>query len=299
MRPDHTWLAVRRQLTAMDCGGYEIGIRDAGGRMLRRTWSVPEVLKAVPWLKQQNASGADIYAQPAGEQNPGLVLVDDLTLGGLDRMKANSLAPAAVIETSPQNYQAWVRLSEQPLTREIATAAAQLLAKRYGGDPNSAGWRHFGRLAGFTNRKPHHKGENGYSPFVKLHVANREQAPAGVAFLQELTAKQEIAMRRSITPHKARHSGCAARVFADTITAITARYGANTDYSKADIMVCRDLARQGFSVDEIVEAILQCSPNLDTRKAGHQQDYAERTARAAFQAASAALSPTAPAGGAV
>ena len=106
--PDRTYLAVRRQLEAMRCDSYEIGIRDQAGRMMQRTWSRADVLKAVPWLKRENAKGADIYVRPAtGDgQNAGLVLLDDLTLGAIDRMKAEGYKPAAVIETSPNNFQA-------------------------------------------------------------------------------------------------------------------------------------------------------------------------------------------------
>src|SRR5260363_117165 len=80
------------------------------GRMLTRTWSKAKALKSVPWLKREKAKGADIYVRPAGEENQGLVLVDDLTKGQIDRMKSEGYAPVAVVETSPLNHQAWVRL---------------------------------------------------------------------------------------------------------------------------------------------------------------------------------------------
>jgi hypothetical protein len=170
MKPDRTYLAVRRQLEAMGGGQWEIGIRDRDGRMMTRSWTTPETLKAVPWLKRQNALGADIYVRPASPdgRNTGLVLLDDIDRGTVERMKADGMEPAAVIETSPTNHQAWVRVSELPLQPEEATIASKYLAKTYGGDPNSADWRHFGRLAGFTNRKPEHAGEIGF-PWVLAH----------------------------------------------------------------------------------------------------------------------------------
>jgi len=57
-----------------------------------------------------------------------------------------------VIETSPSNFQAWL-CHGQILPKQVSTIAARLLASRFGGDPASADWRHYGRLAGFTNRK--------------------------------------------------------------------------------------------------------------------------------------------------
>ena len=83
--------------------------------MLMRTWSKAETLQAMPWLKRENAKGADVYVRPAGETNAGLVLVDDLNRGQLARMKAAGLTTASVTETSPDNFQAWVRVHEKRL----------------------------------------------------------------------------------------------------------------------------------------------------------------------------------------
>jgi len=78
--------------------------------MMNRLLNREEVL--VGFLKQMNTNGADIYIRPA-ESLAG-VLVDDLDWE-LDRMDAEGCNPAAVTETSPQNYQAWVRLSHDHL----------------------------------------------------------------------------------------------------------------------------------------------------------------------------------------
>ena len=110
MKPDRSYLAARRQLDAMGVDSFEVGIRDQAGRMLTRTWSKAETLQAMPWLKRENAKGADVYVRPAGEANAGLVLVDDLNRGQLARMQAAGMTPASVTETSPDNFQAWVRV---------------------------------------------------------------------------------------------------------------------------------------------------------------------------------------------
>jgi len=46
------------------------------------------------------------------------------------------------------------RENEERGLRTAEMKAARDLAERYGGDPRAAAWRHYGRLAGFTNRKP-------------------------------------------------------------------------------------------------------------------------------------------------
>ena len=52
------------------------------------------------------------------------------------------------------------------------------------------------------------------------------------------------------------------------------------DLSKADYMIGVDMARKGFSADQIGGAIEQASPELPTRKAGHEADYVARTVKA-------------------
>jgi len=139
--------AVERQLRAMGAEVYEVGLRDqATDRMLPRTYSVDPALTAVGWLRERNGAGDNILVRPATDparpHNVGLVLVDDLTPERARQLYRDGLTPAAVTETSRDNYQAWVRLTRDPLAPEVATAAARDLAARYGGDPASADWRH-------------------------------------------------------------------------------------------------------------------------------------------------------------
>src|SRR6218665_3018637 len=54
------------------------------------------------------------------------------------------------------------------------------------------------------------------------------------------------------------------------------------DVSKADYMIGVGMARKGFSPDQIGGAIEQASPELPTRKAGHEADYVARMVKAVF-----------------
>src|SRR5207253_2647217 len=124
------------------------------------------VLRSVPWLCYQNRGGRNIYIRPKGEHN--LSLVDDLKVRDIDTMKRSGFVPALVIETSPGNFQAWLK-HDKPLPRELGTAAARELARRFCGDLGAADWRHFGRATGLTNRKEKYRNpETGLYPFVLL-----------------------------------------------------------------------------------------------------------------------------------
>ena len=93
-------------------------------------------------------------------------------ISGVDaiaRMTDDGFQPVLVLETSPGNFQTWLNHGRILSDHTFSTQAAKELARRFGGDPSSADWRHFGRLAGFTNQKPKRRLRNGLAPFVRLH----------------------------------------------------------------------------------------------------------------------------------
>lgn len=294
MKPDRSYLAVRRQLDAMGVETFDVGVRGKDGRMMTRTWEKAKVLESLAWLKRENAKGADIYVRPAGDDSSGLVLVDDLTRQALDKMKAAGYAPAAVVETSPTNFQAWVRVHQRRLEPKLATSAAVLLAKEYGGDPNSADWRHYGRLAGFTNRKPEHVDDRGRSPYVLSHESPgklAEMAPELLKTAQErvfraeatLESKKRLEALEGFKPLGHGWMSDPSHEYKRQAQKLLERYGSRTDYSKLDWMIATDMAKSGrFSAEGIAQAIEQHSPEVSTRKAGHVHDYARRTAEKAW-----------------
>jgi RepB DNA-primase from phage plasmid len=282
---ERTARAVATQVSGMGCTSYEIGVLDAGqGQMLLRPWTVAELEHGLPWLKRANAQGHDIYIRPEG--SAGLILLDDLDAAAIGHLKHDGLAPAVVVETSPRNYQAWLRVSLEPIAPDQATMVARILAERYGGDLASADWRHFGRLAGFTNRKPKRRQRGGTPPFVLVREAPGVAAERGAQLLieaavrvQAIAAAQEAVRRiQPVTsaPGGLRSPGAAYALSAEWMLA---RYP-KTDLSRLDWMVCRDLASGSLAVDEqyLQRALREGSPHLAERKVGHVDDYVARTA---------------------
>ena len=63
------------------------------------------------------------------------------------------------------------------------------------------------------------------------------------------------------------------------------RYGKEADFSRLDWMIATDMAKSGrFTAQDIEKGILECSPHVESRKAGHVEDYARRTAEKAWAA---------------
>jgi hypothetical protein len=285
---DRTYLAVRRQLQGMNCQEYEIGIRDAtSGKMMSRQWSPEEVLKSVLFLKGMNSKGNDIYIRPL--KSEGLLLVDDLGIGTLNQMDEDGLNPAAIIQTSPMNYQAWVRITTEELPAEIATTAAKILAEKYQADKNSADWRHYGRLAGFTNLKPIYN-----RPYVLAERCNGKLAPQREQLLEQARKTLQDAKNTQLATTLAAPSVNPIRkpsteqidpiqYATQQYQKLAQKYHQNFDISKADYLVACDLIKLGMKDTDIQATMNQTSPNLDKRKTGHIEDYLTRTIAAAHR----------------
>lgn len=286
LKNDRTLQAIGRQLKAMGCERFDIGVRDATtGQMMNREWSAAEVLQNTPWLKRMNAQGNDVYIRPAEQERHGLVLVDDLSEFDLDDMKAEGREPALVVETSPKNYQAWVKVADAA-GGELRGQIARTLASEYDADPASADSRHYGRLAGFTNRKDKHTTRAGYQPWVLLRESKGKTATAGPALVQQAGQQIEQAQRQQEKARRlaslelperqlSRHRRTALDEYRSEMAGLVKRFG--DDLSKCDFIAAQKLASRGRSAEEIGKAMAEASPALAERKPGHEADYIERT----------------------
>jgi hypothetical protein len=96
-----------------------------------------------------------------------------------------------VVETSPGNFQAWLK-HHRTYETAVATFIAQELARRYQADPSAADWRSFGRLPGFTNCKPKYRQANGLFPFVLLRSCSERPFTQAEAFGFEATSRYQL-----------------------------------------------------------------------------------------------------------
>jgi hypothetical protein len=193
-KQDKTVEAVQAQIGAMASEVFEVGLfkpdaPDGEPLMLPRVWDRDSLLRSIGWLRHENREGRNIYIRPKGEHD--LSLVDDLKAPAIAAMTRTGFTPAIVAETSPGNFQAWLKHPEQ-LSKEMGTAAARVLTEKFGGDRGAADWRHYGRLAGFTNRKEKYRDqETGLYPFVKLVCATGCVYPEAQRFLSRVRADIE------------------------------------------------------------------------------------------------------------
>ncbi len=264
---------------------FEVGLfkPDAGPTesiMIPRVWDAETVVKSVPWLRHQNCEGRNIYIRPKGEHD--LSMVDDLALHAVSAMKEAGFTPALVVETSPGNYQAWLKHANR-LNKEVSTAAARALAEKFGGDRGAADWRHFGRLAGFTNRKAKYLDvSTGLYPFARLIEYGGRIYPEADRFLTGL--KNEIEGQqadRKRFRNEVAHLALVRSKDLKTVDAFRAdaRYGG--DGTRIDLAYAVYAFSHGATAAEI-EAAIRSRDLSHKGNERRQNDYVERTIKKAL-----------------
>jgi hypothetical protein len=270
---------VRHQLAAMGSDRFDLGALSANNRMtLSENCGAALIPSAIKWLRHENAQGTHIFIRPHGPHS--LSLIDDLSAETIATMKCEGFAPALLVETSARNFQVWLKHG-RILDRETSTCVAKELANRYGGDPSSADWRHFGRLAGFTNQKLKRRLPNGLPPFVKLRECSGDIYRAAPDFLEEIAElvqqlKQRAEAQSSHTTGSMNASVKSLIEFHDD-----PRYGG--DLHRADMAWALYAASRGTSEQRIRDEILHGRDLSKKGRSARQLAYVERTTAKAFE----------------
>jgi hypothetical protein len=308
LRFNVTMQAVGRQLAAMPHDLYLVRLIHCQTRRAfpgERLWTAAQLTypATVRFLRARNREGCDVYIQPyAPGSNPGYILVDldhnDPAI--FETMRRNGHEPCVVLQTSPGNLQAWVQVSTVPIPPAIASLVGKLLAHAYGGDLASTDWRHLGRLAGFTNKKPHRRDGRGYSPWVKVLHARAGLASQGAVLRQQA----ELCLARSgdmtLAPRVVPPDASAGAVETDRLTGKPATgasriYGAwlhrlrilerfpQPDWSIADKWIAKELLCRGTPAPQVADILRDGSPGFP-RRHSRPDNYLHRTlARAAYE----------------
>ena len=282
-RPDPAARELARQIHALPAARYEFAVFD--GRWVRRVWRAKQALRAAGWLAHRNGRGGHVYVRPA---TAACVLVDGLTADALGAIRADGLAPAAVVEAAPGAYQAWFRLGRE-LEPRLAACAAQVLAARYRADPAAAGARP-GRAAGFRNRSAGLADPDGRYPVVRLDEARGRVTPkadelvaAAVDRIAARETQRAAARRAGKAGGNGAPAGRAEAVAAKRLARMAERHGAGIDWSRAFAATAAAMARAGFGREHVAAALAAC-PEVRARKGERADDYAARTAAWAFGA---------------
>jgi hypothetical protein len=249
------------------------------------------IKKLIKLLKFENLNGKDIYIGQTNDIDRALILVDDLSEDKIEQMRYRGVSPACVVETSPKNFQAWVSLGTEPMPKSQRKTVAALFAKEFGGDLGSADANHYGRLAGFTNRKPQYLRDGKY-PYVLCSYYFGQHAEKSIkirewARINDVTKLKNIkndiyGNYNSKIQLDFEYNNIFTKYFNQWYNKIKLR-NEKIDLSKGDFAVTCRMLKEGYSIDFIRMSIEIYSPNLMERKKNHLFDYCERTIQAAIK----------------
>lgn len=232
--------------------------------------------------------GENLYYTPLSASKHHL-LVDDMNREKLERLVRDGFRPAAVLESSPGNYQAILTVPKlgSSFDREIGNKLSLVLNREYG-DPNLSGAIHPHRAPGLENRKPKHQREDGSFPEVRLLRAEARECERALRMSRELLAERGAAAKRLAVP-VAPARPCLPGAGVDAAYQIhyqdiAARFG-HADVSRIDAMIALRLRATGHDREAIVDTVERSAPTIrppEKRESHLWRDYAERTVQYAF-----------------
>lgn len=251
-----------------------------------RGFTPDELVAKMSEILALRSRGENIYYTPLSEDRHH-ILIDDMTADSLVQLQKDGYKPAAIIESSPGNFQCILTIPKfhSRFDREIANRLSLILNKRYG-DPKLSGAIHPHRAPGFENRKAKHQRPDGSFPVSQLRYAVKQDCQKTIIearkIEQELNrqrqAKSQIAPAYNPAPQMGAQSAYFAH-FENIRAHLTIE-----DFSRVDAMIALRMRANGHSEGEVIEAIRDCAPAIREGSAKRRdwEKYAERTAAYAF-----------------
>jgi len=202
--------AMTQQLDALAAPGYRVTVmtnRDGKriGHNLGKAQDGSEtlfdragMLNLIPRLIAENARGGNVFITPI---DPAVhhVLADDLSIDSLAELKSRGYSPAVVLETSPGNHQAVLKVPVGAAPKDAANEWFKDLNRDLG-DQKITGMVHPFRLAGFENRKDKHRRGDGRFPFVRLVEAANRICARSTELVREYALRRAANEVRTSTP---------------------------------------------------------------------------------------------------
>lgn len=256
-----------------------------------RGFTPQEIARRTPEMQRLQRRGENLYYTPLSEKKHHL-LIDDMNREKLERLIKDGYRPAALLESSPGNYQAILTISKLGTShdKDVGNRLAEQLNRKYG-DPELSGCIHPHRAPGYENRKPKHQREDGSYPQVNLLMTEQRECAKALALSREIDSEyQRQAAKKALEPKRKNTLEIPVTSAADAISAYQGHYRDvqkrqknEVDLSRVDSMIAVRMRMTGHNQEEIEGALRQCAPK--TREETEDRDwddYAKRTARFAF-----------------
>lgn len=285
---------IESQLNSLSADKYRITIQAPAGVDTLKTYNMgkakndneketfytsTDIINLLPKLKRENQRGYNIYITPFSNVYD-YVLVDDLTDESILTMDERGYKHNILLQSSPNSKQCVLRIDEKQ-DKQCLNAVFRELNNLYG-DKNISAVVHPFRLAGFTNRKPKYKTDNGF-PFVKLLESNyincditknnivefEKRTSLNEALNKDKTSVKlevkQLVNTSLINTNIAKDNKKAYKFAEHLYNQMLERYGAEMDLSRADWSVLKIMTKEGFNQRDIASCIACLSFDINTR----------------------------------
>jgi hypothetical protein len=285
---NHTLNAIVKQTQAMNASSYSIGLYNyTDSNMINRhNQSVNNILESINWLKYKNLNNYNIFIKPSVEINRAIILLDDVDENIISQLKGRGLFPSCIIETSPNNFQAWLSFGDEPMIYEYRKFITGIIVREFGCDKGCSDANHYGRLAGFTNRKEKYKINNLY-PYVLCREATGQHI-ANYQKIRDWIAKKYIGNEDSKYDlfNKINDNIIQVNVFKKYYKQwerLTIFKNRTLDISRGEFAVVCRMIKEGFTRNDIFNDFKLHGYNLEARKNKYVDYYINRTIDAALK----------------
>lgn len=183
------------------------------------------------------------------------VFLDDMKEENILKMKLDGIIPCMEVETSPANFQVWVRFKNK-MDKFTIKAVSEYLTKKYDADPGAIASSHFGRAPMFYRTTKDNK------RFLVNLVSGSNIANVNIAeeLLPEISRINYVKhVKRFYKENE--NVRDKAQLYIDRL--ISKGYD---NLNSVDFIASIWLLRDGFYKEEIISAILDSSPNIRKRK---------------------------------
>ena len=249
-----------------------------------------EIEQRTPAMQRLQRRGEDLYYTPLSDKKHH-ILIDNMNQEKLDRLRRDGYQPAAVLESSPGNYQAIITVQKlgMPHDRAVGNRLAERLNREYG-DHKLSDCIQPHRAPGYKNLNPKHQGEDGSYPVVRLIEAERRACAKTQALSSQIDAEYQgqaaLRSQRTAKPalERAAASDSAIDAYQRHYRDVLKRQRGKVDLSRVDSMIAVRMRVTGHNQTAIMGALRQCAPG--SRQNTEQRDwndYAQRTARLCLQ----------------
>lgn len=126
-------------------------------------WSAPEIISISYFvqnyaaMKEQNILGDQYHIRMIG--TPAIFCLDDVNKESIDRMRDYGITPLAAVQTSPENYQVWIKFDHEGiLPANKWHAVNTFLIDKFGADCAANALNHAFRCPGFKSYKHEREG---------------------------------------------------------------------------------------------------------------------------------------------